>query len=265
MPTLLEFQRAMRASLIERRSAGVVRSLADGVAPDRLDIYRNTIFFGLTRALRLAYPAVERLVGGEFFEGAAQIFVSECLPRTAYLDQYGDAFPDFLRHFPPAASLPYIADVAALEWAANRALHAADDAPLELSRLTELTSEEQRRVSFRPHSSIGLLRSDFPVDEIWRAVLDSDDQALAALDLAAGPVFLLVERSETGIEVTRTQRPAWNFLAALCRGEPLSSAVDFAADLNAPNLLAEHLAAGRFSDFALLEDKSAKRCVGAPA
>ena len=142
----------------------------------------------------------------------------ECLPRTAYLDQYGDAFPDFLRHFPPAASLPYIADVAALEWAANRALHAADDAPLELSRLTELTSEEQRRVSFRPHSSIGLLRSDFPVDEIWRAVLDSDDQAFAALDLAAGPVFLLVERSETGIEVTRTQRPAWNFLAALCRG-----------------------------------------------
>ena len=111
MPTLLEWQRAMRASLVQRDAAVIVGSLADGAAADRLDIYRNTIFSGLIRTLRLAYPAVERLVGTEFFDGAADIFIRAHLPRAAYLDQYGDTFPDFLRDFAPAASLPYLADV----------------------------------------------------------------------------------------------------------------------------------------------------------
>ena len=57
MLTLLDWQRAMRASLVQRDFAVIVGSLADGAAADRLDIYRNTIFSGLIRTLRLAYPA----------------------------------------------------------------------------------------------------------------------------------------------------------------------------------------------------------------
>jgi hypothetical protein len=247
MQTLLELQRAMRISLVEREPSAILGSLADGVRPDRLDIYRNTIFSGLTKALRLTYPAVERLVGGEFFAGAAEAFITQRLPRAAYLDQYGDAFADFLRHFPPAASLSYLADVARLEWAVNCSLHAPDLKPLDLAQLAAVAPEDQCRISFRAHPSVGLLRADYPVDDIWQAVLNGDDQALAALDLAAGPVFLLVERSVTGFELTRMQESAWSFLEALCRGEPLLSAMDSAADVDAPNLLAEHLAAARFA------------------
>jgi Putative DNA-binding domain len=249
MPTLLELQRAMRASVVEGEPAAFVLSLATGVPADRLDIYGNTIFSGLTKALRLAFPAVERLVGAEFFGGAADAFIRQHLPRAAYLDQYGGEFPDFLGRFPPATSLSYLADVAALEWAMNCALHAPDETPLELSQLAILTPQDQGRVSFRAHPSVSLLRSDFPIDDIWRAVLSGDDHALAALDLAAGPVFVLVERGATGIEVTRMEKPAWKFLDALCRGEPLHSAIDSATDLDAPCLLAEHLAVGRFVAF----------------
>jgi hypothetical protein len=252
MPKLRELQRSMQASLIERESA-VIESLADGVSADRLDIYRNTIFSGLTRALRLAYPAVDRLVGGEFFHGAADIFIRTHLPRAAYLDQYGDAFPGFLRDFAPAASLPYLAEVARLEWAVNGALHAADEAPLELGQLAAVPPQHQGRVSFRfrARASVRLVRTHYSADAIWRAVLNSDEPALAALDLAAGPVFLLVERGEDGIEVNRLQEPAWRFLAALCGGEPLDTAVEAAGDIDAPSALAAHLAAGRFVAFTL--------------
>lgn len=256
MPTLLEVQHVMRAGLIERETAAIVASLATGVGPDRLDIYRNTIFFGLTRTLRLAFPAVERLVGAEFFDGAADVFIREHLPRAACLDQYGGEFPDFLNRFPPAASLSYLADVAWLEWAVNCALHAADEAPADFSQLAALPLEDQCRVSFRAQSSVRLLRSDFPVDDIWRAVLNGDDQAMAALDLTAGPVLLLVERGVTGIEVTRMRDSAWRFLQALCRREPLHSAIASAADGDAPSLLAEHLAAGRFVAFTLDKDEA---------
>jgi hypothetical protein len=251
MLTLLELQRDMRAGLIERDVGPIAKSLVDGLGPDRLDIYRNTILSGLTKVLRLAFPAVERLVGGEFFESAADAFIAEHLPRAAYLNQYGDEFPYFLSHYPRAATLSYLADVASLEWAVSCALHAPDEAPLELSQLAGLAPEEQCRVSFRAHPSVGLVRSDFPVDDIWRAVLSGDNRAMAALDLAAGPVFLLVERGETGLEVTRMQKSAWEFVGALCRGEPLFSAINAAPSLDAPNLLAEQLARGRFVTFAL--------------
>ena len=87
-------------------------------------------------------------------------------------------------------------------------------------------------------------------------MLKGDDQALADIDLASGPAFLLVERVSTGAEVTQLQEPAWRFLNALCRGEPLLSAIDSAAEIDAPGLLAEHLASGRFVGFVLDADET---------
>src|SRR5215813_6044551 len=251
MLTLLELQRDMRAALIGRDVGPIAKSLVDGLGPDCLDIYRNTILSGLTKVLRLAFPAVERLVGSEFFESAADAFIAGHLPRAAYLNQYGDEFPYFLSHYAPAATLSYLADVASLEWAINCALHAPDEAPLELSQLAALTPDDQCRVSFRAHPSVGLVRSDFPVDDIWRAVLSGDNRAMAALDLAAGPVFLLVERGEAGLEITRMEKSAWGFLGALCRGEPLLRAVNAAPGLDTVNVLADQFARGRFVAFAV--------------
>ena len=130
VPTLLEIQRAMRRSLVQGDSTAVSAMLAAQISPDRLDIYRNTFLLTLTRALRLCFPVVQKLVGEEFFEGAAQIFVAEHPPRSAWLDQYGSAFPDFLHAFSPAESVPYLSDVARLEWAVSGALHAPDQEAL---------------------------------------------------------------------------------------------------------------------------------------
>jgi hypothetical protein len=251
MPTLLELQQAMHRSLILRDNQAAGAMLANNIAPDRLDIYWNTIISGLTKALRLSYPAVERLVGAEFFDGAAQVFIRDRPPGVAYLDMYGDKFPEFLHHFPPAASLAYLADVARLEWAVNCAIHAPDVEPLDLAKLAAIDSEDQGRVRFVAHPSVCLLSADHPVDRIWHAILARDDAELASLDINAGPIHLLVERRAAGVEVARLDQSAWRFLAALCGREPLHTAIEKVADLDAPAALAEHLAAGRFVAFDL--------------
>jgi hypothetical protein len=256
MPTLLETQRAVRASLVDGDRAAAAMLVEPGHA-DRLDIYRNTFMIGVTKALRLTYPAVHRLVGADFFDGAAAQFIAQHSPRTAYLDDYGGAYPDFLRSFPPAASLPYLADVARLEWAVGRAIHAAGAAPLDLARLAALSDEERARVAFVPHPAVGLLFLDYPADAIWRGVLDGDDGALAAVDLDAGPVHLLVERRDTGVEVSRLDEAAWCFAAALSDGWSVDEALAGAAGICAEQLLAEHLAAGRFIDFRLARPPAA--------
>jgi hypothetical protein len=178
VPTLLELQRAMRASLVDRDDGPASALLAENVPADRLNIYRNTFVTGVTKALRLSYPAIHQLVGNDFFEGAARLFIAQHPPCAAYLDDYGADFPQFLRGFQPAATLEYLPDVARLEWAVNRAIHAADVEPLDVKRLKALPPEDQVRVCFAPHPSITLLCADYPVDVIWRGVLHGDDAAL---------------------------------------------------------------------------------------
>ena len=247
-PSLPEIQRAMRASLVEHDDDGVAAHIAaDGLsAAERLDIYRNTFASVLTNALRLSYPAAHRLVGAEFFEGAARIFIAGNPPTSACLDDYGAEFPAFLAAFAPAASLAYLPDVAGLEWAVNRALHAADVDPLDARRLAALGDGALAHVRFTPHPSFGLMRSQYPADVIWRAVLDQDDAALAAVDLACGPVWLMVQRLDSCIDVRRMSESAWRFTADLCAGRPLPAILEESWDFEPAALLADHLAAGRF-------------------
>jgi hypothetical protein len=249
MPTLLEMQTAMRQGLVRGDRSLATALLSPHVSPDRLDIYRNTFLVTLTRALRLCFPAVLKLVGDAFFDGAAQMFIAEHPPRTAWLDQYGGAFAGFLECFEPARSVPYLADVARLEWAVSTALHAADVGPLDPAGLAVVDDAEQGRICLIPEPSISLLRLAYPVDSIWRAVLAGDDAMLGAIDLAVGPVHLLVERSACGVLVERLASAPWHFFARLCAGEPLESAIASDSDFDMVAALAGHLSAGRFTGF----------------
>jgi hypothetical protein len=251
MPTLLEAQRAVRTWLVDGERGTAAALLAEGISPDRLDIYRNTFVANVTRALRLTYPAVHKLVGNDFFEAAAAEFVTQHPPRSACFDHYGEAFATFLATFPPAAELAYLADVARLEWAVSRAIHAHDVEPLDLARLAALSPDDQARVSFVPHPSVSLMSLATPADAIWRAVLAGDHAALAAIDPGAGPVRLVVERSACGPEVRRLDAPAWHFAAELCCGFPLAVVLAELPGASAEEALAGHLAAGRFVDFRL--------------
>lgn len=254
MPSLLELQQALRVSLLdETDGAALAHIAAAGIAPaQRLNVYRNTIFGTLVRALRLSYPAVRRLVGEEFFDGAAQVFAHGHAPAGANLNDYGGDFAGFLQRFEPAASLVYLADVARLEWSVNQALHAADEPALVLSRLAALAAQEHAGLRFTAHPSISLLRCDYPADAIWRAVLERDDAAMAAIDLAAGPVHLLVLRTPGNeVAVRRLTQAAWRFTRALCAGRTLGEALAAASNATAAEWIAQHLAEGCFTAFTI--------------
>jgi hypothetical protein len=250
VPALLDLQLALRDRLFAEASSPDDEALLAGEdSALRLAIYRNTCLSTLVNALRLSFPAVQRLVGADFFEAAAREFIRDCRPTSAYLNDYGAGFPGFLSRFTPAAALVYLGDVAQLEWAINRALHAGDAPPLDLTGLTGLGQAALSRVSFAAHPAVTLLRLDSPADAIWRAVLDQNDAAMAAIDLAAGPVHLLIERDAAGVQVRRLGAAAWEFTAQLCAGKPWYAVLAAGSNAISDAWLAEHLAAGRFVRF----------------
>jgi hypothetical protein len=262
MPALLEFQRAIRHMIAaedapDGPAAEALRAWLgeDAEAAWRLAVYRDTARASLGQALALTYPAVRRLVGAEFFDGAAQAFIGAQLPHSGCLNDYGAGFPAFLAAFvaqhAPAAALSYLADIANLEWAVNCALHAPDRPGLELARLAELDEQAMASVRLIPHPSISVLLLQYPADRIWRAVLDQDDAAMAAIELACGPVCVLIERAGQSVRVQRLDAPSGRFTQRLFAGEPLHAALEPEAAGAQRAALAEHLASGRIVDFQL--------------
>jgi peroxiredoxin len=103
---------------------------------------------------------------------------------------------------------------------------------------------------FAAHPSLGLVAADYPGDKIWQAVLQEDEAAMQGIDLGAGPVWLLVERIASGVEVARLAEADWRFRGELCAARPLGDAIDAVPEIDPAGLLAGHLAAGRFISFA---------------
>ena len=99
---------------------------SDVFSPDeRLSIYRNNVLTRLSETLKEAFPVVRRIVGRAFFDYATHSFIEEHLPSEPCLSAYGTRFPQFLKSFPAASQLSYLADVAQLEWSISQVVRAA--------------------------------------------------------------------------------------------------------------------------------------------
>lgn len=254
MPTLREIQSAVAAYVMgDDGTAAADYVVDDGIiaAPRRLNIHRNNYRGGLAGALRITYPAIDRLVGEQFFDGAAAHFVAGHAPPIAYLNAYGDGFADFLAAFPPAAGIPYLADVARLEWAANCAANAPDAPILDPASLSTLDEADQGRVRFIAHPATRLVEIGYDADVIRRAVMARDEATLAALSPRPDRFWLIVHRMGMEVVTRRLDDREARFTVALLDGQPLGHALSADAVEAEIQLLAEHLSSGRFSGFEL--------------
>lgn len=166
-------------------------------ATRRFDVYRNNVMSSLVNAMRDGFVVVHRLVGEEFFAAMATEYVRRAPPTSPCLTLFGADFSEFIEAFPPAASVPYLADIARLEYALRSAYHAADVAPLPADALAR-DDIADARLTLAP--AVRVIRSDFPIYAIWRANIDRTKPS-----------------SGTGAQCVLVTRPDWDPIA-----EPIS-------------------------------------------
>src|SRR5436190_2108002 len=178
MSSLRELQAGFRAALLAGDERGVAPDVVDdGVnASARLAVYRHHVLTSLSAALEATFPVVCRLVDRRFFGWLADSYVRAHPPAGPCLFEYGADLPEFIAAFPACAPLPWLADVARLEWAMNVALHAPDAVPLEPEALRTL-----------PPATLAEGRA---LEEAVESALDADP----AFDLAGEIRALLDER-----------------------------------------------------------------------
>jgi len=200
-----------------------------GTAPARrFAVYRNNVYASLIDVLACRFPVSARLVGDEFFRAMARVHVQKEPPRSPVLLRYGAGFADFIAGFPSAAPVPYLADIARLEWAWHEAYHAADAEPLSLGAL-EAAAGHVEHATLALHPSLTVLRSPYPVVTIWQLAMRGGEDAL-------------VLRPKLEVEIRRLPEGGAAFVLALKTGASLQDAA-MSATAEAPDFdLAGNLA-----------------------
>lgn len=230
-------------------------------AADRLSIHRNNVMGSLVEVLADTFPAVARQCGEGNFEAAAAAFVRAAPPDRAQLSHYGAGFADFLAGFEPARrDLPFLPDLARLEWAMNEAYFAAEAFPLDADGLGALPPERLGDLRLAPHPATRLVEAEWPVYRLWRE--GSDDASLPG-----DGRFVLVVRPEAVVEVLPIGAGDRALVATLSAGGTLGEAVEagvaagVAADeeFDVQTALGGHLVHGTFCRATLSpgEDSSA--------
>lgn len=240
MPGIINAQAEFAGALLSvaRPAPACLKGAAQGRAERRFAVYRNTVTVGLIEALQARFPVVERLVGEEFFRATARAYVALKPPSSPLLFRYGDRFPDFIARFTPAAPLPYLADVARLEYARGLAYHAADHDPLPPASFAALDKGRLADFTVTLHPSVGIVISTFPILSIWLA-----NQAETVAPLRhRGAESALVSRPYFDVETRRLQPGTDAFLLALKSGSTLGAAVAAGAEASTEFSAAEALA-----------------------
>lgn len=240
MQTLADLQRDFSAALrdAERPVPGAVLPVGAGLGARGFDVYRNNVAVSLIEALEAAFPAVRKLVGEEFFKALARAFIAKQPPRSPVLLLYGQGFGDFLQDFPPVRELPYLVDVARLEWARLHAYHAADAETLEIGCLSALPEEDLGGLRFSLHPSLVLVRSRWPVVSLWAASSGADPEA--AVDMKSAQAAAVI-RPELTVDVRLLPTGGHGFLELLMADATLAEAAAQGAEGDPAFNLAERL------------------------
>ncbi len=232
MSTLAELQRDFAAALFG----------ASPPADVRVAIYRRNVLANLHNALAETYPVVRRLVGEAFFREAAARFARSAPSASGDLNLYGAGFAAFLESYAFARDLPYLPDVARLEWACHECFHGLDGATLDLAALARVSPERHGEIRFTLHPAVRLVASAHPVMALWEANQPERDGTPGR---DAGPDHVLVRREGLAVRLRRVEAHEWRFLEGLARGARLDEAIEGADPAHAEALLGEAL--GRFA------------------
>lgn len=220
---LPELQTAFRASTLGRDEAVRDALVADGLQnPHRLGIYQNNIYLSLIGVLEAAFPTIRGLVGEENFAVLANRFIAAHPPRAPQLYAYGAEFAGFVDGFEAAVEeLPFLPDLARVEWAVNDAYFAANAAPLSPGDLGDIAPEAYGALQLHLHPSAHLIDSPWPVWHLWGAEALPDPWP-------EEPGQVLVQRPADKVDVLLLTAGDFAFVTALKAGATLAAAAEAA-------------------------------------
>ncbi|MCB2108116.1 MAG: putative DNA-binding domain-containing protein [Rhodobacteraceae bacterium] len=225
---------------------------ARGSAANRIAVYRNTVQTSLTDVLATAYPVVRRIVGEKFFATLAHRYIAAHPPRIPQLSAYGGALADFIAGAEPLRELPYLADVARLEWTRGEAYFAANTPILDPVALSEIQPENLSALVLTPHPATRLVVSPFPIHRIW-SINQPEINDVPKVDMSVAEAVLVTRPGDhivTRLVGTGDAAFVARTIAGAGFGDAVAAAVTAEPAFDLQAALEAHLTNGTFAGIA---------------
>jgi putative DNA-binding protein len=188
-PSLVELQRWLRWILTDPRGVGAALSLESGAVEDswiepeplprqlpavvgtplasnadRIGIYASGYFWRLFEALAADFPSVQQALGPEAFQGLVAEYLVKHPSRSPNLADLGSALPGFVHEHVLQSELPFLPDLASLEWSVHLALLSPR------ARFSGLPTEERHdwgSLRLRLDPTVRLFTTEWAVAPFW--------------------------------------------------------------------------------------------------
>ena len=197
----------------------------------RLNVYRNNVTVSLVDALCDIFPVTQTLVGDEFFRASAQVYLENNQPKSPIISEYGSNFSDFIRHFEPAKSLAYLADLAALEYAMLTLTHSEEYETLDHESVSNAFSaaDDPSTLKLNIPPTTQILASPFAIGSLYRAHFSDGVQRLNNVDINQSEYLLLI-KSHLYAQLHVIRRDEAVFIKNLMHHKSLGDAVPNESD-----------------------------------
>jgi len=204
--------------------------LDDGLNLQRFNVYRNNFIVLNADALADMYPVVKRLLGESAFQMLATRYVRQQPPIERTLLLYGEGFADYITSITELSALPYLPDVARLEYAWTAAYHAEEAGRLDQQTLSGVPPEAFGLLRLITHPSMQCIESSYPIYRIW--MVNQGDEPDQSVSLDEGTSHLIVIRPDAEVDVRAVSEVEWRLLDRLQRGDTVEDAYLHAVEID---------------------------------
>ncbi len=178
MHRLRDLQKRFQRYLLEADESAVEGMFADSggaAVAVRRGVYFDAYRLRLIGALKVDYPVLLAWLGEETFERLAGKYTTGTRSPYYNLRWYGSGLADELRADPDNAAQPWLAELAAFEWALMAAFDAPDRNTLRVGELSALAPEHWPAARFVLHPGVRVLDFEFEVPKLWKAHKAGED------------------------------------------------------------------------------------------
>jgi len=166
-------------------------------APRRLAIYYDAYRLRLLEALDSNYPVLHAWMGDDEFEQIGLAYL-EAHPSTHFsLRYFGHRLSEYLASAETYRDKPYLAEMAALEWAMSEAFDAQDSPVVGLDAMASIPPEAWPEMRMALHASVRRLDLRWNVPTIWKTI--KEEQAPGEVAAGEWPEPWLVWRQDLKI------------------------------------------------------------------
>lgn len=233
-PSLAEIQRALAARVLggdDRTIENWIRVPAGVDIAARLAIYSDGYPARVMEALREAFPATANILGDGSLAALTERYVQHLPAALRNLNAIGAGLPEFLKTDALNDALPFLADLARLEWAVVECFHGEPAGPLDPSRCAGWSEDDWAAARVELQPQLTLVRSAWPV----RALRDTRnlDRSAISVDLADRADRALVYRRGFDVVVESLDEVEADALEGFRAGKTLAEAVGRLAETGA--------------------------------